>query len=618
VNWQHLQAFVWLRWRLLVNQWRRAGALNAILLTIVAIGAIVLAIPLLIGSFVLGQFAIPRAAPEHLLYAWDGVVVGFLFFWCIGLVTELQRAEPMSLSNFLHLPVSVNGAFLINYLSSLCRLSLVLFLPVMLGFSLALVVTKGLFLLPVLLLVAAFFLMVTALTYQLQGWLAALMSNPRRRRTVIVVTTVVFVLIVQLPNLMNILAPWKAEERIQRTQRLSEELSREMDKLNNAAESKEITPTELVRRMNELRERQQNGIRAADEAAAERFKQTAVIANLVLPIGWLPLGVMAMAEGRIIPAMLGFCGMILIAGGSLFRAYRTTVGLYQGETSNRAVRRAPVVAGSAAPRKPPGLLIETKLPGLSEPVSVIALAGFRSLLRSPEAKMMLLSPLIMIPVVGSMLWRGRQSIPEQIRPLIAIGGMGLVLLGLMQLMANQFGFDRDGFRVFVLSASRRRDILFGKNLAFAPVALGIAAILLAVFQLICPMRLDHLLAMIPQCIAMYLLYCILMNLLSILTPTYVAPGSLRSSNPKAVTVLAQLAMVLFLLPLTIGPTLLPLGIEMLLRFLGWPAGVPTYLILSLVQLAIVAVIYVFFLELEGGLFQAREQTILESVTNRGP
>ena len=30
VNWQHLQAFVWLRWRLLVNQWRRAGAVNAV------------------------------------------------------------------------------------------------------------------------------------------------------------------------------------------------------------------------------------------------------------------------------------------------------------------------------------------------------------------------------------------------------------------------------------------------------------------------------------------------------------------------------------------------------------------------------------------------------------
>ena len=41
VNWQHLQAFVWLRWRLLVNQWRRAGAFNAVLMMIVTIGALV-------------------------------------------------------------------------------------------------------------------------------------------------------------------------------------------------------------------------------------------------------------------------------------------------------------------------------------------------------------------------------------------------------------------------------------------------------------------------------------------------------------------------------------------------------------------------------------------------
>ncbi len=145
MNWQHLQAFVWLRWRLLANQWRRAGALNVVLMTIVAIGALVTAIPLLIGCFLIGQFAIPKAAPEHLMYAWDAVIVAFLFFWGIGLVTELQRTEPMSLSKFLHLPVSVNGAFLINYVSSLCRLSLIVFVPVMLGFSLALIATKGLF-----------------------------------------------------------------------------------------------------------------------------------------------------------------------------------------------------------------------------------------------------------------------------------------------------------------------------------------------------------------------------------------------------------------------------------------------------------------------------------------
>ena len=143
MNWQHLQAFVWLRWRLLVNQWRRAGAVNAVLMMIVIVGALVTAIPLFIGCFMLGLYVIPKAAPAHLMYAWDGVIVAFLFFWGIGLVTELQRTEPLSLSKFLHLPVSVNGAFLINYLSSLLRLSLIVFVPVMLGFSLALGVDQG-------------------------------------------------------------------------------------------------------------------------------------------------------------------------------------------------------------------------------------------------------------------------------------------------------------------------------------------------------------------------------------------------------------------------------------------------------------------------------------------
>ncbi|HKI20181.1 MAG TPA: hypothetical protein VKA15_19990, partial [Isosphaeraceae bacterium] len=220
MNWQHLQAFVWLRWRLLVNQWRRAGAFNAVLMMIVSIGALVTAVPLFIGCFMLGLYAIPKAAPVHLLYAWDGLIVAFLSFWSIGLLTELQRTEPLSLSKFLHLPVSVNGAFLINYFSSLLRLSLIVFVPVMFGYCLALIVTKGLLLLPVLPSLAAFLLMVTALTYQLQGWLASLMSNPRRRRTVIVATTAIFVLIVQLPNLMNFFAPWGVQQQAERSNAL--------------------------------------------------------------------------------------------------------------------------------------------------------------------------------------------------------------------------------------------------------------------------------------------------------------------------------------------------------------------------------------------------------------
>ena len=51
-------------------------------------------------------------------------------------------------------------------------------------------------------LVLGFVFMITAWTYCLRGWLAALMVNKRRRRTVIVWVTMVFVLLCQLPNLV--------------------------------------------------------------------------------------------------------------------------------------------------------------------------------------------------------------------------------------------------------------------------------------------------------------------------------------------------------------------------------------------------------------------------------
>ena len=45
-------------------------------------------------------------------------------------------------------------------------------------------------------------------------------------------------------------------------------------------------------------------------------------------------------------------------------------------------------------------------------------------------------------------------------------------------MFNHFGFDRGGFRAFVLLPTPRRYILLGKNLALLPVALAVFAIYL--------------------------------------------------------------------------------------------------------------------------------------------
>ena len=514
MNWQHFQAFVWLRWRMMVNQWRRAGAFNAVLMLVFALGAVVAAVPLLIGSFALGVYAIPKGTPMHLLYVWDGLIVAFLFTWMIGLITELQRSEPLSLSKFLHLPVSVKSAFLINYFSSLLRLSLIFFVPMMLGYSLALVFVKGAMLLTVLPALAAFLLMVTALTYQFQGWLSSLMSNPRRRRLVVVAVTVIFVLGAQLPSLLSSnVAPFLTIQAEQLRQ-----LTKEMDELNRAFQANEVDGKEFTRRLEELVDHAELATKQADSELPEQVEGSALLANLVLPIGWLPLGVKGAAEGRLIPALLGILGMTLIGSASLWRAYRTTVGVYQGQATVRGSQPSSRVASTPAGLgKTRTLLLERRIPGLSEPVAAIALGGLRSLLRSPEAKMMLLSPLIMAVLFGTMLLRGSglQNVSDWIRPLIGVGAMLVVLAGVLQLMSNQFGFDRGGFRIFVLSAASRRDILLGKNLAFAPFVAGMALVLLVAVQVFVPMRVDHFLAMFPQFVSMFLLSCLLANLSSI-------------------------------------------------------------------------------------------------------
>ena len=55
------------------------------------------------------------------------------------------------------------------------------------------------------------------------GWLVALMANKRRRRTIIVVVTAVFVLLAQLPNLVNIVQPWRPAQVARRVPRLVKE-----------------------------------------------------------------------------------------------------------------------------------------------------------------------------------------------------------------------------------------------------------------------------------------------------------------------------------------------------------------------------------------------------------
>ncbi len=611
MNREQLRAFLWLRWRLRVNQVKRAGTVNAVLLAVLAGCAVFVSVFAFVIFLVFGANLLARCTPAVLLYVWDGLIAGFVFFWLTGLLTDLQRSEVLSLDKFLHLPVSLGGAFLINYVSSLVCMSLIIFLPAMVGLAFGLTIGRGPALLVTWALVFGFVFAVTALTHQFQGWLAALMTNPRRRRTVIAVVTIALVLVLQLPNLINVMRPWQGGQNDD----LEPRFQRELVEAKNSWQRERLRPEQIQKAQQELQKRHQEEREAANRERFARIEETARFVNLVLPPGWVPLGVATAAEGNVLPGLLAALGFTAVGAASLWRSYRTTVRLYRGEFSGDK-RRPATVAAPARPESAgvkPANWLEQDVPWVSEHAAVVALAGFRSLVRAPEAKMLLLSPLLISIVFGTMLLRRAVQPPEMLRPLMATGAMATVLLGMIQLVGNQFGFDRNGFRVFVLCAAPRREILLGKNLAVAPFALGLAVLFLLVFQALYPLRVEHFLATFPQLVTLYLLFCMVANTLSIAAPMPIAAGSLKPANPRALPILLQFGFIL-LLPVVVGASLLPLGVEALLESAGVMVGMPTCLVLALLECSVVVLLYRLVLTWQGTWLQARERRILELVT----
>jgi hypothetical protein len=609
VNLQHFWTFVWLRWRLLINQMRRGGIANFVVLAVLAVLAGLLAVGLFITGFAVGLWALPGAPPVALLLVWDGLVAGFLFFWLVGLMAELQRSEVLSLDKFLHLPVTLTGVFLINYVSSLVGLSTIIFGSASLGLCIGLALSRGPGMLWLFPLVAAFILMVTALTYQFQGWLASLMANPRRRRTIVVVLTIVFITIFQLPNLVNLwLVPRMTDHA-----KVDKMFARTME-LNGQLQRGEITVGEFNRRIQESKRADQAEDAQRDREMLDSVGQTAWIISAALPPGWLPIGAMAASEGGVLTPLLGIAGMTLIGSVSLWRAYRTTIRYYTGQFTATPARQAPATPVAPVDDGRPRLL-EQSLPRLSEQTSAIALACFQSLLRAPEAKMLLLTPIIMVVVFGSMLVTRGSAIAGATGSLVPFGAMAMTLFSMVQLVGNQFGFDRSGFRIFVLSPAPRRDILLGKNLAVAPWAFGIGWAMILLVQILRPMPVDQFLAQVPQTISMFLIFCLMANWLSILAPMPVAAGSLKPVNPSFVTILFQFVFMLAL-PIALSPVLLPLLVEALLPADGWTAHVPVGLLVAIAECAIIVVIYWVVLTSQGELLQRREKAILEVVTRK--
>ena len=476
MNWSHLKTVLWLRWRILANRIRRTSSVMDALFALFILLCVVASLGLGVLAFGIGVEQLPEAEPADLLKVWAALAIGFLFFWVIGLLTDLQRSDAMSFKNLLHLPLSLEWVFLYNYLSSFVSLSIAIFLPAMLGLSLALVVVHGPGLAWSFPLVLAFFGMITALTYQLRGWLARLMDNKRRGRSVVTVVTIVFVLLVQLPNLINIRmsAARRAERRAERQERVEERerpTDASADSVSSSASSAELEGA---------------GEPESEELSFDRY---ASLAAMILPIGWLPYGVRATFEGRWPTGALCLVGMMSIGGWSLRRSYRSTLaGLLGSGSDGPAASSEPGDAAASRRRTP---LVERDLPRVSDRVAAIASGSLQSLVRAPEAKLLLLGPVILLGFFVVMLSGNPLATDSAFGPLIVLGGTTMGLVSIAQLIQNQFGMDRAGFRAYVLSPVPRDRILLGKNLATAPLGLGIGLVALVGLEFFLVLDVSH-------------------------------------------------------------------------------------------------------------------------------
>lgn len=622
MTWDQWRAILWLRWRLTANQFARGSALSAAILMIVVAFALAGGFSLFFVALIAGYLGLPKMAPEHVMFLWDGIVVGFLMFWMVGLVTELQRSELIALDRLMHLPLTLRGTFLLNYASSFVTLTMALFVPGMIGLSIASVAALGPQMLLLFPMLFGFLLMVTALTYQLRGWLATLMVNKRRRRTIITVVTAMFILIFQAPNFINLsFNRWGRGESVAKA--VQEEIAEQLE-LNRQLAANEITIEQHDVGQKQIQSRRDARSQQRQEQRDEKYRRLVrwvAWANIVLPPAWLAYGAMAASESRIFPGLLAAVASSMIGAASLWRAYRTTLRLYLGEFQGtspalpRATTSDAPGARSAVPLVlPETTFLERRFPLLSEPCAAIALSNFRSLTRAPEVKMMLLTPVMVFAVLGFSLFQVSDKLGEAYRPLAAFGAISMTMFCLISLVQNQFGFDRSGFRAYVLSGTPRRDVLLGKNLALAPFALGLGLLVLIAMQILLPLRIGHLIGALLQMVSLYLLLCGLGNYSSILAPWAASPGSLKPANPKGLTILWSVVFAM-LFPLVSTLAFIPLGLDALAAWLDWPR-LPISPVLSALELAAIAFVYRLLLTSQGHLLARRETRILELVTTK--
>ena len=247
-----------------------------------------------------------------------------------------------------------------------------------------------------------------------------------------------------------------------------------------------------------------------------------------------------------------------------------------GSTATTGPRR---VAGGAAKR--------WRIPGFARDTSAIAINQIRLALRTPRGRATLLSPIVVFGMFAVMTLRSRGG-ATAFAPLGCSGGLGLAtfssfvsLLGILPLAMNQFAIDRAGLTMTMLAPVGTMTLLRGKAVGNAVIALIPATVCFIAAALLLPGGDLALWVCIPlTAIATYLTAAPIAAILSAIFPRAVDLNSIgRGSNAHgAAGLLGMLAFVAAAAPGTLLAMLAALALQ---RPLLAPLALVVWIVVSL-------------------------------------
>lgn len=574
--WMQLKTLIGLRILLLKRVWLRsaagvvAGALavfTMIILGVMAVGAGV-------ACFFLGWKALPDLPPRALMFSGDVIVLVVLGAWLMGMLMELQRADLIDFQKMLYLPVSLRMVFALNFAVSLSSPTLVIYTLGAIGLTAGLIVGAGAGMASALFLAAAFYLMLAAWSYHLQGMLAALMENKRRRRLILTIIPIVFIIISQAPNLLAQTA------------------------INGSARGRHGPPRWFT-------------LITSDAPANPGATDWARLAHGVIPLAWLPLGLASARAGNYGVVAGCFVGMAGIAGLGLASGYRATIRHYAG---GKLRRRPKEKKKNHAPA--PGSVPFTgkSIPFLENDTGALVLASWLTLVRHPRIRMQMLMPLLM-PILFALPLALRNPSTENLSwvgDFAFAGAMLYTFLSFSMFMCNHFGADQEGFQALVLLPTPRHKYFLAKNLALFPLVGVPYLILVAVVMYFLRPGVTAVATTLAQFVQLYFSFCLLGNYLSVYFPYRFQRASGQAARAKPGAFIGGL-ITMFALPVLMIPSgLCTLANTLSSEFAAFRYA-PVGLIASLIVLFLTIWAYRSTIESTGNLLLAREQSILATL-----